>query len=70
MAKLGMEGATIHWFNLLRETEDELTWSKLKRALIERYEGRKSGNPFEELKDLQQVGDMDEYVTDFEFVSS
>lgn len=70
LAKLSMEGATIHWFNLLRETEDELTWSKLKRALIERYRGRKSGNPFEELKDLQQAGDVDEYVTEFEFVSS
>lgn len=54
LAKLGTESATIHWFNLLRETEDHLIWEKLKCALIERYGGRQSDNPFEELKDLTQ----------------
>lgn len=39
LARLSMEGATIHWFNLLKETEDELSWEKLKRALIARYGG-------------------------------
>lgn len=52
------------------ELKDELTWSKLKKALIERYGGRKSDNPFEKLKDFQQTGNVDEYITDFEFVSS
>lgn len=70
LAKVCMEGATIHWFNLLRETEDNLTWTKLKQALIERYGGRKSDNPFEELKDLQQVGDVEEYISEFEYISS
>jgi hypothetical protein len=39
LAKLSMEGAsaTIHRFNLLRETEDELTWLMFKQVLIERY---------------------------------
>ena len=39
LARLSMEGSTIHWFNLLMETEDELSWEKLKRALIARYGG-------------------------------
>lgn len=65
-----MEGATIHWFNLLRETEDDLTWLKLKQALIESNGGRQSDNPFEEMKDLQQTGMVDEYITTFEYVSS
>jgi len=34
LAKVCMEGPTIHWFNLLRETQDNLTWTKLKEALI------------------------------------
>jgi hypothetical protein len=55
LAKLSMEGTTIHWFNLLRETEDNLTWLKLKQALIDRYGGRSSDNLFEELKDLKQT---------------
>ncbi|MCI22792.1 retrotransposon gag protein, partial [Trifolium medium] len=37
LARLSMEGSTIHWFNLLLETEDELSWVKLKKALIARY---------------------------------
>ncbi|MCI30876.1 retrotransposon gag protein, partial [Trifolium medium] len=39
LARLSMEGSTIHWFNLLMETEDDLSWEKLKRALIARYGG-------------------------------
>lgn len=70
LAKLSMEGATIHWFNLLRETEDQLTWTTLKQALIERYGGRQSDNPFEELKDLRQTGTVDEYISAFEYFSS
>jgi hypothetical protein len=65
-----MEGSTIHWFNLLLETEDKLTWFKLKQALIERYGGRHSDNPFEESKDLQQTGGIDDYIMAFEYVSS
>ncbi|KAJ9541667.1 LOW QUALITY PROTEIN: hypothetical protein OSB04_028173 [Centaurea solstitialis] len=70
LAKLSMEGATIHWFNLLWATTENLTWEKFKQALIERYGGRQSDNPFEELKDLAQIGSVDEFITDFEFVSS
>ncbi|KAI5443500.1 hypothetical protein KIW84_012225 [Lathyrus oleraceus] len=40
LARLSMEGAKIHWFNLLMETEDDLSWEKLKKALIARYVGR------------------------------
>jgi len=38
LTKLSMEGSTIHWFNLLFETEDHLSWAMLKQALIERTE--------------------------------
>ncbi|WVZ04691.1 hypothetical protein V8G54_018037 [Vigna mungo] len=70
LAKLSMEGATIHWFNLLQETEVGLLWTKLKRELIGRYGGRTSDNPFQELKDLSQMGSVDEYLAEFEYISS
>ena len=47
LSRLSMEGSTIHWFNLLLETEDDLSWKKLKKALIVRYGGRRLENPFE-----------------------
>ncbi|XP_027936242.1 uncharacterized protein LOC114191269 [Vigna unguiculata] len=70
LAKLSMEGATIHWFNLLQESEKDLSWAQLKRELIGRYGGRTSNNPFEELKDLLQTGSVEEYLAEFEYISS
>lgn len=70
LAKLSMDGSTIHWFNLLNETKDALTWPKLNQALIERYGGRQNVNPFEELTDPQQTGSVDEYIAEFEYISS
>ncbi|PNY15662.1 retrotransposon-related protein [Trifolium pratense] len=70
LARLSMEGSTIHWFNLLLETEDDLSWIKLKKALIARYGGRRLENPFEELSALKQTGSVEEYVEAFELLSS
>lgn len=70
LSRLSMEGATIHWFNLLMETEDDLTWEKLKKALIARYGGRRLENPFEELSTLKQTGSVEEFVEAFELLSS
>ncbi|KAJ1422761.1 Retrotransposon gag domain [Sesbania bispinosa] len=70
LAKLSMDGYTIHWFNLWKETEDHLTWPKLKQALIEQYGGRCFDNPFEELSDLRQIGSIEEYIAEFELISS
>jgi hypothetical protein len=70
LARLSMEGATIHWFNLLMETEDELTWEKLKKSLIARYGSRRLENPFEELSTLKQIGTVEEFVESFELLSS
>jgi len=41
LARLSMEGSTIHWFNLLMETEDDPSWEKLKKGLIAHYGGRR-----------------------------
>ena len=70
LTKMSMEVSTIHWFNLLREIEEELTWEKHKQALIKRYDGSQSNNPFEELNDLQQTRNVDEYIMTFEYISS
>jgi hypothetical protein len=70
LARLSKEVSTIHWFNLLLETEDLLTWEKLKKSLIARYGGRKLENPFEELSTLRQTGSVEESTEAFELLSS
>jgi len=64
-----MEGATIHWFNLLRET-GRFELGKAKRGFEHRYRGRKSYNSFEELKYLMQTRSVEEYMNEFEFIPS
>lgn len=70
LSRLSMEGSTIHWFNLLMETEDNLSWEKLKKGLITRYGGRRLKNPFEELSTLKHRGSVEEFVEAFELLSS
>ncbi|MCH91412.1 retrotransposon gag protein [Trifolium medium] len=70
LLRLSMEGPTIHWFNLLMQTEDHLSWEKLKKSLIVRYGGRRLENPFEELMTLKQSGSVEEFVEAFELLSS
>jgi len=70
LKRLSMEGPTIHWFNLLMEMKDELSWEKLKRALIARYGGRRLENPFEEFSTLKEKGSVEEFVEAFELLSS
>jgi len=66
LAKLSMEGGNIHWFNLLHNSCEGLTWTKLKRELIGRYGGGRSDNPYGELKDLNQTRSIEEYLLEFE----
>jgi hypothetical protein len=70
LSRLSMEGPTIHWFNLLMETEDDLSWEKLKKGLIARYGGRRLENPFEELSTLKQSGSVEDFIEAFELLSS
>ncbi|MCI70989.1 hypothetical protein A2U01_0092252, partial [Trifolium medium] len=41
-----MEGSTIHFFNSFLN-EEELTWERVKFALLERYEGHGDGDVYE-----------------------
>ncbi|GAU25314.1 hypothetical protein TSUD_375770, partial [Trifolium subterraneum] len=70
LAHLCMEGSTIHFFNsLLRENED-LTWEGLKEALLGRYGGHGEGDVYEQLTELKQDGTVDEYITEFEYLTA
>ena len=62
LAQLCMDGPTIHFFKALVEDDEDLTWEKLKDALLERYEGIGEGNIFEQLAALQQRGSVEEYI--------
>ncbi|MCI08505.1 retrotransposon gag protein [Trifolium medium] len=70
LAQLCMEGPTIHFFNSLINDEEELTWERLKDALMERYGGNGEGDVYEQLTELKQRGSVDDYITDFEYLTA
>ncbi|MCI38305.1 retrotransposon gag protein, partial [Trifolium medium] len=65
-----MEGPTIHFFNSLIGEEENLTWERLKEALLERYGGHGEGDVYEQLKELKQEGSVEEYITEFEYLTA
>ncbi|MCH83460.1 RNA-directed DNA polymerase (Reverse transcriptase), partial [Trifolium medium] len=55
LAQLCMEGSTIHFFNSLIGEDEDLTWEKLKEALLGRYGGHGEGD-IPKLPDKQFLG--------------
>lgn len=70
LAQLCMEGPTIHFFNSLIGEDEDLTWVKLKEALLERYGGHGDGDVYEQLTELRQEGTVEEYITEFEYLTA
>jgi hypothetical protein len=70
LAQLCMEGATIHFFNSLMNDKEGLTWEQLNQALLDRYGGHGEGDIYEQLTELRQTGNVDDYITDFEYLTS
>ncbi|XP_057418840.1 uncharacterized protein LOC130713055 [Lotus japonicus] len=70
LAQLSMEGGTIHFYNSLLATEEELTWERFRDALLERYGGNGDGDVYEQLSELRQQGTVEEYITDFEYLTA
>ena len=68
LAKLSMDGATIYLFNLLKETKEDLTWTRLKQALRV-YGDCHYNNMIEDLFYLCQMGTIEEYIADIVFIS-
>jgi hypothetical protein len=65
-----MEGATIHFFNSLMNEEGVVTWEQLKQALLDRYGGNGEGDIYEQLTELRQTGSVDDFITDFEYLTA
>jgi hypothetical protein len=70
LAQLCMEGGTIHFLNSLINDEEGLTWEQLKQALLDRYGGHGDGDIYEQLTELRQTGNVDDYITDFEYLTA
>ena len=70
MAFVSMEGPAVHWFQCIRLRWPDLNWEKLRSELIKRYCGRRSGNIYEQMASLKQMGTVEEYIQEYEKVAA
>lgn len=70
LARLSMGGVVQHWFSIVEEVYESLTWSQLKQELLQRFSGLEIQNPFEQLSTLLQSGSVQKYIEDFEYLLS
>lgn len=70
LACLCMEDHIIHWFNLVHELQENLSWEKFKQVLLLQFGGTIYDNPFEKLKLLRHTTFVDDYIEHFDVVLS
>jgi hypothetical protein len=66
LATYHLEGEVQMWYQLFRESEELVTWEKLKANLYTRYGPTPFEDPFGELTKLRQIGSVKDYQVQFE----
>lgn len=67
---MSMEGPTIHWFNLRKDSTKELTWTNFKEDLTIILRVKHLENPFKKVKTLKHTTLVEDYIVEFELYSS
>uniref|UniRef100_A0A251UQ20 Putative retrotransposon gag domain-containing protein n=1 Tax=Helianthus annuus TaxID=4232 RepID=A0A251UQ20_HELAN len=70
LAQLSMSGVAQHWFTVLKQVHDSLTWSDFQSELLQRFSGLEIHNPYEQLATIQQSDSIHDYIEDFEYLLS
>ena len=66
MACVSMDGPAVHWFQCMKLRWPNLSWEKFRVELMKRYCGRCSGNVYEQMASLKQLGSIAKYVEEYE----
>ena len=54
LAHICMEGVVVHWFSILRESHNPLSWADFQKELLNRFGGVINMSPYEQLAALHQ----------------
>ena len=65
-----MEGVAVHWFTIVWESNDNLSWEVFKTEPLNRFGGITNLNPYEQLAALYQSGNVDDYIDHFETIAA
>ncbi|KAL4565288.1 hypothetical protein LXL04_029376 [Taraxacum kok-saghyz] len=70
LAQLSMTGVATHWFTIVKELYDPLTWEQFQSELLQRFSGLDIHNPYEQLATMKQEDSIHAYIDDFEYLLS
>jgi hypothetical protein len=70
LAQLSMVGVAQHWFTVISQVRDSLSWSDFKSELLQRFSGLEIQNPYEQLATIKQSDSIYDYIDDFEYLLS
>ncbi|KAD4179502.1 hypothetical protein E3N88_28093 [Mikania micrantha] len=70
LAQLSMVGVAQHWFTILTQVRDSLSWTEFQSELLQRFSGLEIQNPYEQLANIQQSDSIHDYIDDFEYLLS
>ncbi|KAL4577127.1 hypothetical protein LXL04_013230 [Taraxacum kok-saghyz] len=70
LAQISMTGVATHWFSILKDLYDPLTWERFCTELLQRFSGLDIHNPFEQLATLKQGNSILDYIDEFEYLLS
>lgn len=70
LAPLSMVGVAQHWFMIVQQVHDSLTWDQFQLELLQRFSGLEIQNPFEQLASIKQSDSIYDYIDDFEYLLS
>lgn len=65
-----MSGVAQHWFTVVKEIHENLTWEQLTQELLQRFSVLEIQNPYEQLSTIRQVNSIHDYIDDFEYLLS
>lgn len=70
LAQTCMEGIALNWYTNLLIKHPHTDWSQFRTKLMTRFSGTKFRNAHEALGSLFQEGDIEEYIEEFEALST
>ncbi|KAD6454476.1 hypothetical protein E3N88_09182 [Mikania micrantha] len=70
LAQLSMVGVAQHWFTIITQVRESLSWVDFQAELLQRFSGLEIHNPYEQLATLKQRDSIHDYIDDFEYLLS
>ncbi|KAJ0547247.1 putative retrotransposon gag domain-containing protein [Helianthus annuus] len=69
LAQLSMVGVAQHWFTVITQVRESLSWADFQSELLQGFSGLEIHNPYEQLATVQSDS-IHDYIDDFEYLMS